>query len=387
MLSPAGNPTALPVVALGSSEQLSLSFDDLNGDVKNYYYTLVLCNSDWKPAQLNPFDYLNGFIENHIDNYHFSTFPLQHYTHYSVSIPNSNCMPTRSGNYLVKVYLNSDTSQLAFTRRLYVVTSKAIIQGTIQQPVDPRIFQTDQKVNFTVNLQGLNVNNPLSQVKVFVLQNDRWDNALRDVRPTFVRANELVFNGVDQCVFPAEKEWRWADLRSFRLNTETVARIIEGNNSTDVYLLPDYNRSLTKYVYRSDLDGRYYPAMLEQGYNSDYDADYATVHFKFVAPAPFVNARVYVFGALTNYECNQSNQLTYNATDGAYEGTLFLKQGYYNYMYGVIKEGSDQLNMDNTEGNWWETENNYTIIVYYRPLGGRSDELIAMMTLNSLTNR
>jgi hypothetical protein len=127
--------------------------------------------------------------------------------------------------------------------------------------------------------------------------------------------------------------------------------------------------------------------MLEQGYNPDYDGDYATVHFKFIAPSPFANAKVYVFGALTNNECDESNQLTYNGTDGAYEGTLYLKQGYYNYMYGVIKDGTHSLDMDNTEGNWWETENNYTILVYYRPLGGRADELIGLRTLNSLTNR
>lgn len=387
MLAPVGDSIGLPVVMLGSSNQLSLSFDDLDGDVKNYYYTLILCNADWKPAQLNPFDYLNGFIENHIDNYHFSTFPLQHYTHYSVAIPNSNCMPTRSGNYLLKVYLNSDTSQVAFTRRIYMITNKAIITGTIQQPVDPGIFQTDQRVNFTVGLQGLNVTNPISQVKVFILQNGRWDNALKNVKPTFVKAGELDFNGVDNCVFPALKEWRWVDLRSFRLNTERVDHIDYGQNSTDVYLFPDYNRSHEKYIYRSDLNGAYYPAMLEQGYNPDYDGDYATVHFKFIAPSPFANAKVYVFGALTNYECNESNQLTYNGTDGAYEGTLYLKQGYYNYMYGVIPNGSHTLDMDNTEGNWWETENNYTILVYYRPLGGRADELIGLRTLNSLTNR
>src|SRR5690606_23149204 len=115
--------------------QLQLGFDDLDGDVKNYYYTLVLCNADWTPASLNPFDYLKGFTENRIDDYRYSTIPLQHYTHYKVDLPNSNCMPTRSGNYLLKVYLDGDTSRLAFTRRLLVVANNAIVRGSIQQPV------------------------------------------------------------------------------------------------------------------------------------------------------------------------------------------------------------------------------------------------------------
>lgn len=386
-VAPAGNPTALPVMTLGSNDKISVSFDDLDADAKNYYYSLVLCNADWKPARLNPFDYLRGFIENRIDDYRYSTLPLQTYTHYKLTLPNNNCTPIKSGNYLLKVYLDSDTSQLAFTRRLLVVNNKAIIRGVIQQPVNPRIFQTHQKVNFNVSLQGLNINNPFSQVKVFILQNDRWDNAVKNIKPTFIKGDELDYNAENDCVFPALKEWRWVDLRSFRLQTERVRDIDNAKNQTAVWLVPDENRSQQRYEYRRDLNGQYYPAILEQGYNPDYEGDYAKVHFTLKAPLPFAGSDVYVFGELTNYECNDSNKLAYDGAAGAYEGTLYLKQGYYNYMYGVIPKGGDLLDMDNTEGNWWETENDYTILVYFRPLGGRSDELVGMRTLNSLQNR
>lgn len=385
--APSGNAIGTPIIRLGGSDRLQLNFDDLDGDVKNYYYTLILCNADWKPASLNPFDYLQGFIENRIDDYHYSTIPIQHYTHYKITIPSRNCMPTRSGNYVLKVYLNGDTTQLAFTRRLLVTTNKAIILGSIQQPVDPRVFRTYQKVNFNINLSGINVNNPLSQIKVVILQNNRWDNAIENLRPTFIRGDELVYNTEDDCIFPAVKEWRWVDLRSFRLQTERVDHVSYKNNRTDIYLLPDENRSNQRYLYRSDFNGHYFPAILEQGYNPDYEGDYAWVHFTFKAPAPFAGSDVYVFGEMTNYECNKANRMKYDGDAGAYVATLYLKQGYYNYMYGVINNGSDQLNMSNTEGNWWETENDYTILVYYRAIGGRADELIGMRTLNSLKSR
>ncbi len=42
---------------------------------------------------------------------------------------------------------------------------------------------------------------------------------------------------------------------------------------------------------------------------------------------------------------------------------------------------------DLTEGNYWDTENNYTILVYYRPLGGRADELVGYTRVNSLMGR
>lgn len=385
--SPAGNAIGMPVLKLGSPSVLNLSFDDLDADVKNYYYTLVLCNTDWKPANLNPFDYLDGFMENRIEDYHYSTLPLQHYTHYNVTIPNNNCRPTRSGNYLLKVYLNGDTSQPAFTRRLLVTANKAIIHGNIQQPVNPKIFRTYQKVDFSVSLAGLNVNNPLSQIKVFILQNNRWDNAIHELKPTFIKGDELIYNTEDQCVFPALKEWRWADLRSFRLQTERVDHIDYEKNKTDVFLISDQNRSQQRYVYRSDINGHYFPAILEQGYNPDFEGDYANVHFTFQAPAPFAGSEVYVFGEMTNYECNESNRMKYNSAKGVYEATLYLKQGYYNYMYGIIPKGGHQLDMENTEGNWWETENDYTVLVYYRPIGGRADELIGMRNFNSLKGR
>lgn len=385
--APAGSAISIPVIALGGSDQVAVSFDDLDGDVKNYYYTLVLCNANWKPANMNPFDYLKGFLENRLDDYHYSTQPLQHYTHYALTLPNQNCQPTRAGNYLLKVYLDGDTSQVAFTRRILVVNNKAIIKGSIQQPVNPKIFQSHQKVNFSVSVQGVNVTNPFSQIKVFILQNGRWDNAISHLKPTFIKGDELEYNTENDCVFPASKEWRWADLRSFRLQTERVANIRFESNKTDVFLVPDDNRSRQRYLYRRDLNGHYYLAILEQGYNPDFEGDYARVHFTFKAPEPFAGSDVYVFGELTNYECNASNRLTYNGAAGAYEGTLLLKQGYYNYMYGVVPRDGSTLDMDNTEGNWWETENDYTILVYYRPLGGRADELIGMRTLNSLENR
>lgn len=386
-LSPLGSPSEYPVISLRGGDRVEVSFDDLDGDVKNYYYTLVLCNANWKPSTLTSFDYLRGFSENRITDYHYSTLPLQHYTHYRAEIPNANCTPTRPGNYLLKVYLDNDTSQLAFTRRLLIVDNKVIIRGSIEQPINPRIFRTHQKVDFSISLKGLNVNNPFEQVKVYILQNYRWDNAISGIKPTFIKGDVLEYNTENDCVFPAGKEWRWVDLRSFRLQTERVDHIDAGKRTTDVYVLPDPERVSIRYLYLRDINGRYFPEMLEQNYNPAYEGDYATVHFTFPVQSPYTGSDLYLFGEMTNYECNSANKLTYNPARHAYEATLYLKQGYYNYMYGMIRNGSHELNMDYTEGNWWETENDYTILVYYRPLGGRADELVGVRMLNSLQDR
>ncbi|GEP90071.1 protein of unknown function [Chitinophaga terrae (ex Kim and Jung 2007)] len=383
-----GDPLSMPVYTIGSNEKLELSFDDLDNDVKNYYYSFVLCNADWTPAPVNQLDYLRGFSETRIQDYRLSSVALQRYTHYTVQLPGAKSYPVKSGNYLLKVYLDSDTSQLAFTRRMYVVENKAGITGFIQQPIAPKLFRTHQKINFEINTASLNIPNPFNQLKVVILQNYRWDNALTNLKPTYINGNILKYNAEQDCIMPAGKEYRWIDLRSFRLQTERVQRSEYHRNSTDVIAVPDVERADKVYQFIKDINGRYYLATLDD-YNPNFEGDYASVHFSFAAPEPYAGYDMYIFGEFTNYELNDNNKLTYNGASRAYEGTLFLKQGYYNYIYGLVDKTTPnaKFSTELTEGDYWETENNYTILLYYRALGARSDELVASVTLNSILNR
>jgi hypothetical protein len=387
-LSQKGDPLSMAMVTLNSDEQLELSFDDTDNDVKNYFYSLTLVNADWSPAQLTAFDYRRGFSENRITDYRFSSVALQKYTHYTVNVPNRNSYPIKSGNYLLKVYLDSDTTQVVLTRRLLVIENKAGVGGFIQQPVSPKLFRNSQKVNFSVNTGNLNIINPFDQIKIVILQNYRWDNAITGLRPRFLKGNVIEYNTEQDCIFPAGKEWRWIDLRSFRLQTERVKTSDYHKDGTDIYAQPDFERSNSVYQFLKDINGKYFAATLDN-YNPNFEGDYATVHFTFPVPEPFAGYDMYIFGEFTNYECNDLNRLRFNGTTRAYEGSLFLKQGYYNYIYGLVDRTlpHSQFNTELTEGNWWEAENMYTILVYYRALGGRSDELVASVSLNSILDR
>ncbi|WP_212006596.1 DUF5103 domain-containing protein [Chitinophaga sp. HK235] len=383
-----GDPLSMPMYTIGTGEKLELSFDDMDNDVKNYYYSFVLCNADWTPAQVNQFDYMRGFSETRILNYKMSSVALQRYTHYSVQLPGTNSYPIKSGNYMLKVYLDSDTTQLAFTRRMYVVENKAGVAGFIQQPITPKLFRTHQKVNFEVNTGSLNIQNPFDQIKVVILQNYRWDNAIINLKPQFINGNTIKYNAEMDCIMPAGKEFRWIDLRSFRLQTERVRHSEYHSNSTDVFAVPDVERADKVYQFIKDLNGKYYLATIDD-YDPNFEGDYASVHFSFLAPEPYAGYDMYLFGEMTNYECNSNSKMTYNAASRAYEATLFLKQGYYNYIYGLVDKTvpNAKFNTEMTEGDYWETENNYTILLYFRPLGGRADELVSSVTLNSILNR
>ncbi len=389
-LHKANDPYSYPVIRLNSVDDLDLYFDDLDADIKNYYYTFQLCNADWSPTDLKPFDYIKGFQTNRITTYRNSSIAFTRYTNYYARVPDRNCSPTRSGNYLLKVFLDNDTSKIAFTRRLLVVETKATISGQVLQPFGGSIFRTHQKLQVSVNLNStLNVFNQ-QDVKVVLLQNYIWPTASYLLRPTIYRGNYFEYNDESTTSFPAGKEWRWIDLRSIRLMSERMQRLDKQPTRTDVYINPDLERGGQVYYYYRDVNG-FYTIETTDNVNPFWQSDYVYTHFTFVPPnnQQYPEREVYLFGELTNYATNKDAKMEFNTEKGVYEKTLFLKQGFYNYSYVTLpaKKTNEPVNFENTEGNYPNTENVYLILVYYRPFGGRSDELIGFTLLNSLLQR
>ena len=382
-----GDQQALPVYKLNSGDRLELHFDDMDANVKSYYYTYQLCDYDWKPVTLSPFDYIKGFTQQRITNYRFSSIAFTRYTHYQVILPEANSLPTRSGNYLLKVFLDGDTTKLAFTRAMLVLDPKSSVMAQFIQPFTPQYFKTHQRLKFTVNLEGLNAFSANQQVKVLVLQNNRWDNAQGNVPPTFIRGNALEYNSENNFVFPGGKEWRWLDLRSFRLQSERVEKAEYSKNATKIFVKPDIDRTGQQYVYYQDLNGLYQVTTYET-INPYWQGDFATVQFSYVTPTqtPYQSKDLYLFGQLTDYKLNEASKMQFNPEKGIYEGTQFLKQGYYSYGYMLVDK-NDPTQQSELEGNYWETENTYTILVYYKSFTDQSDQLIGIGKLDTRTDR
>ncbi|HWK05996.1 MAG TPA: DUF5103 domain-containing protein [Puia sp.] len=382
----AGNQLGYPILPLNGADQLELHFDDLDGDVKNYYYTIQLCNVDWTPAPVSDFDYIKGFPQIRIGNYQFSSVALTRYTHYQAILPDPNCIPIHSGNYLLKVFLDGDTSKLAFTRRFLVTDKKINISAQYLQPLNYELAHTHQRIQLKVNTAGVNPANPLDQIKVVVLQNYRWDNTIRDVKPTFYVNNILDYNNDNDFQFPGGNEWRWVDLQSFRYQSDRIQNAVYGKASTDIFLKPDGDRSRQQFYFYNDYDGFYFIQTTES-INVYYQTDYARAHFSFVPPGntPFPDKDVYVLGQFTGGGFNDSTKMVFNTSTGRYEGSFLLKQGYYSYTYVTIDRADPdrKASFEFTEGNHLETENNYMILIYYRAPGARADELVGINRFNS----
>ena len=384
-----GDIFSYPIIMLNSGEQLELHFDDFDADVKNYYYTFQLCNADWTTSNLPTFDYIRGFQTTRISTYRYSSISFTKYTHYQAILPDRSSAPTRSGNYLLKVFLNSDTSDLYFTKRFLVVENKVSIAAQVKQPFSSQFFRTDQRIQVMVNTANARINTMSPQdLKVVVLQNNIWPTAAYLNRPTIYRGNYFEYND-DVSSFQAGREWRWIDLRSLRLMSDRMQKLVDTNDArTEVYVKPDIERRQQVYVYYRDLNGIYTIENTDSN-NPYWQSDYAYVYFTFIPPGnrPYTGKDIFVFGELTNYLPNDNARMVFNAENGVYEKTLYLKQGYYNYSYITLDAGKNtgnRFSFDNTEGNFTNTENNYTVLVYFRPFGGRADELIGVAQLNTL---
>jgi Domain of unknown function (DUF5103) len=387
-----GDIYSYPVMALNGNDQLELHFDDMDADVKNYYYSYQLCNADWTPCSLQPYDYIKGFQTNHINTYRNSSLTPTRYTHYQVILPDRNSVPSRSGNYLLTVFLNDDTSQLIFTKRFLIVDAKTSASAQVMQPYNMQVAKTHQRLQVAVSTANAQINTFSPQdLKVVIVQNNVWMSALRNDRPTIFRGNYYEYTDEENTTFAGGREWRWIDLRSMRLMSDRMQHIADSGNHIDVYVKPDGERRQQIYVYYRDLNG-IYTVENNDGNNPYWQSDYADVHFTFFPPGnrPYEGRSVYIFGELSNYSPDESSKMIFNEEKGAYEKTLFLKQGYYNYSYVTRMDKEQPGNMisfENTEGDYWGTENSYMVLVYFRPFGARADELIGFARLNSIFQR
>lgn len=390
----AGDVYSYPVLTLNSNEQLELHFDDMDADIKYYYYSFQLCNADWTPANLQTFDYIRGFQSNRIGTYRNSSIVTTRYTHYQAFLPERNSAPTRGGNYLLKVFLNDDTSKLVFTKRMLVVNTKTSVSAQVMQPFNGNFFRTHQRVQVAVSTAAGQITTFSPQdLKVMVVQNNVWASSTVIDRPTIFRGNYYEYSDEENTTFAAGKEWRWIDLRSLRLMSDRMDKLYDSDSSNriDVYVKPDVERREQIYAFYRDFNGIY---VVENRDNANplWQSDYTWTHFTFVPPGnrAYEGKSVYVFGELTNYEQNDASRMVFNNEKGVYEKALYLKQGYYNYAYVTLtdrKQAGIKPSLENTEGNYWGSENGYMVMVYFRPFGARADELVGFTRVNSAFQR
>ena len=388
LIHPMNKPLAIPVVSLAEPISLLISFDDFKNEYQDYYFSIELRNADWTAVEMSAFDYLQGFNQNKISKFSVSSIATQRYYHYEFSFPNAQARPTQSGNYILKVFKNDNSNELVFTRRFFVTEDAVSMAATVQEPFDAQISKTHQKIQLVLDVKKIPFFQT-DQIKATIIQNYRYNDALTLAVPNFIRGNLLEYNSEDQFIFPAGKEARWLDIQNLRLRSDRIADINSKEKTTIITVKPDLSRASTAYYTFNDLNGGFMISNTES-LQSENQNDYATVNFTYMPKdkISFMGQKLYLSGAITNNIINKEAEMIFDPALGYYKKSLLLKQGYYSYNYILRdKEGSNPMNdFTETEGNHWETENNYSIMVYYRPPGARHDHIIGFSTINSRQN-
>jgi hypothetical protein len=366
-----------PVMKLNSTDKLVLHFDLLDNQPETYFYTFIHCDKDWNKSDIIPSNYLEGYTENTIDDCVASFNTTVSYFHYKLTFPNDKSKFLISGNYILVIYPQDKPEEPAILQRFIITEDGVKIDASVHRPQMVRENSTNQQVDFTVKYSGVKIDDPSRNVYASILQNGRWDNAKRNLKPDIYGNNELKYNSLsDRNIFQGGNEYRFFDIKSIRHQTEFVKKIDYVIPNYNVYLFPSDNREFKPYFYWKDFNGKYYVA-IQEGQKPDTDADYVYVYFTLPSKEMVAGGRIYVSGGLNNWLFDKNNLMAYNQEKGEYECTMLLKQGWYNYEYVFLKDGV-------FEGSHYETENDYLILIYYRNRLDRYDRVIGTYTVNTL---
>ncbi len=366
-----------PFFQLG--EKFSLSFDDVEADEKDYYYKIEHCDYLWDISQLSANEFLNGFQEDRIRDYENSFNTLQFYTHYSVAFPNEKTRIIQSGNY--KISIRDSDGNLVFFRKFVVVNPKVDVGISVHRTRSIETISAQQTVQFFVNHPNLNINNPSEEIKIVLMQNNNWNTAITKLKPQYFKMSQLVYKYDVESRFLGGNEYLNFDTKIIRNTSLSIRNIYLADAIFYTHLFTDEERNTKPYTYFPDINGNFVVRNLE-GENAALDADYSWVHFSLKLENHLINKDVYVYGNFNNWQFSSINKMKYNVQNGLYEVPILLKQGFYNYRYATV-DTQQKVNDYEIDGSFYQTENEYTVLVYYRKMGARFDEVIGVGTVQS----
>ncbi len=368
----------IPIIKLGTP--LNITFDDINGDEADYYYRITHYNFDWTPSALYKNEYLDGFDEIRIVNYENSFNTLQMYSHYTLTIPNEDTRALKvSGNYMLEIY--NDDDDVVFSKKFIIFEPIASIKVYTKRSRDLKHINTRQSVQFEINSPNLLLRNPRRTLKTLVIQNNDIKRAITNLVPQFTIANSLVYKYDQESSFDGGNEFLSFDSKDVRASNLGTQRI-ELQDIYHNYLYTNLVRANRRYTYNPDINGNFVIRNLDAE-NSNVEADYVWMHFSLECFEPLEGGELHIYGNFNNYTLDDSTRMQYDQEKAIYFNKSLFKQGFYNYKY-VLLRPDGTIDSGFISGNFDETENEYTIIPYYRAPNARYDRAIGKGTGNSV---
>jgi len=370
----------IPIVKLG--EGFQLQFDDLFGNEANYYYEIIHCNYNWNPTEIPKNEYLEGFDNQRIQDYTNSFNTLQIYSHYKLAIPNQFTQQLKiSGNYMLKIL--DENREVVFSRKFILYEDLVTVPIQVKRARTVSNIESKQNLDFTIRSNTITFQNPLRNVKVLLLQNGQLNSPIKNIIPQYTIGNDLIYKYDSETQFWAGNEFLFFENKEIRAASNNVARIDSNTAIYGSHLYTSAARTNFPYVFTQDVNGDFVVKNINAA-NSEIEADYAWVYFSLSAPTFRLNKNIYVTGMFNNYNNTPAYKMDYNPQKGIYEKAILIKQGFTNFQY-VVSDDKGVIDSENAiDGNFYQTENDYTILVYYRESIDRYDRIVGRGMANSL---
>lgn len=368
----------LPVLKLG--ERLVLEFDALNANEEDFYYIIEHFNFDWTPSILVKAEYLKGLDNQRILTYENSFNTYQIYSHYDLTIPNLRTRALlKSGNYMISIY--DDYDELMFSRKFMVYEDIVNVGVKVKSSRDVKVIAEKQTIDIVVYDNGINFNNPLETVKTLIIQNNNLYTAISDLKPQYTLGNQLIYKYVNESAFWGGNEYLYFENKDVRAANVGV-QFIDLKEIYHSYLYTNISRKNRPYTYNPDINGNFQVTAIDRT-DVDVEADYTMIHFSLLHEE-LKDQDIYVYGNFNAFAIEDLTKMEFNPESRRYESMLRLKQGFYNYKHVTVDKSTGQLDEGAISGNFWQTENNYKVLVYYRNLGARYDRLIGFGEASSI---
>lgn len=367
-----------PYFELGTS--FEFIFDDLYGNEADYYYVIEHFNYDWTPSLLSKNEYISGLDHQRILDYQNSLNCLQLYSHYSIQFPNRFNQIIKSGNYIVKI-LNSE-DEVVFSRKFIIYENNLSIVSSVRRSRDMETINSKQNLDFVIDFADKNFVNPQSNIKVALFQNGKKYNAIYNIKPQYTMGTQLIYRYNRETQFWAGNENLFFENQNIRTTSNSVARVRSDGEIYSSILYVNNARTNSIYTYFPDINGMFVVSN-NLSTDSNIEADYAWVYFSLNAKINPLEKNVYIVGLFNNYTISDEFKLEYNSENGFFEKALLLKQGITNYEYLITDKLGNIEEKNAVDGNYFQTENQYSIFAYYRGPVDRYDRIIGFARTNS----
>ena len=372
------DPTLPPYLPFGGRQHLVIEWDEMSHNYKRYVYHIDHCDWDWQPTDgIFESDFLEGLNDQLIEDYEKSFNTTQIYTHYRLRIPDKQLRLRLSGNYRVRIYeedADRDEDLPVLEARFCIFENAAGIVAQLSSNTDIDFNRSHQQMTLSVGFGTLQVYDPQRELKVIVMQNRRWDSRIENLVPNVRRANGIDYTHNRQLIFPGGSEYHRFEILDVHRTATGVERI--------EWFEPYYHATLFAekpvhaYSYIEDQNG-VYVLRSSDDYDDATTAEYIVVHFFLQSPR-LQGGDVYVSGWWSGQTFNPDCKMEYDDINQEYHAAILLKQGYYSYEF-VQQDGLTARTM----GSFYETENEYQVLVYYRGQGARYDRLAAYSVMHN----